>query len=384
MIFLILDFLLLQKRPRVYHTKYLPDNGPVLGPEPQPDAPNRPAAAAADGPRHTLERGDSVTSQVNIEMEDAQEDTDGTRGPSDEGSSSGSAAAAAAADTAAPRDRRRQQVQRQDGVAGSSGSTVSTAHSPQQPLVGQRSGSNASASVSLVPADSTGWDDNGSGSMRTVSLDLTANSSSVLSPCTSQGDLQGSAAAAAAADGKQGSRPAGHRHRLAVASQTVADDSRQQQGQQQGQEVIACSRGRDEQQQQQQQQSVVGQPAAAVRAGSFNMASAFAAMDAQLAAAVRAGAVNNTNSNSRRRSSSSNGSSASAKAVQPLAASCWHKGGHVSGFLVPEAAPAATAGSGSEVGAQATPGLRRSTAGGFVSPFAAAIHLANSVASDEV
>jgi hypothetical protein len=52
--------------------------------------------------------------------------------------------------------------------------------------------------------------------------------------------------------------------------------------------------------------------------------------------------------------------------------------------LVPEAAAAASAGSGSEGGGQAAPGLRRSTAGGFVSPFAAAVHLAQTVASDEV
>jgi hypothetical protein len=50
----------------------------------------------------------------------------------------------------------------------------------------------------------------------------------------------------------------------------------------------------------------------------------------------------------------------------------------VSGFLVPEAA-----GSGVEIVGQAATGLRRSTAGGFVSPFAAAVHLAH-VASDEV
>lgn len=398
----------LQRRPRVYHNKYLPDSGPVVGPEPQSDATGTTtraaagAAAAEDSfPRHTLERGDSVMSQVHIEMDEAQDEV-GTQGSSDVGSSQGSSPSAAAAaglglalhhqharqhgnraHQQQQQPHKQQQPQRQDGVVGSSGSTVSSANSSgrQQMLDNQRSGS-ASTSVVLVPADSSAWDDNGSGSMRTMSVDLTGNSSSVLSPWASQGEVQGPAVAAAAAvEGKQGSRTAGSRHRLAVASQAVAADEQQEQQQQQhGEGADGSSSSRPAGYQHQQQLSVAGVPAAAARQGSFNIASAFAAMDAQLAAAVRASAAGDAGS---RELSSGGGSNASAKAVQPLGASCWHKGGHVSGFLVPEAAAAAAGGGIIAGGAALAPGLRRSTTGGLVSPFAAAIQLAHSVASDD-
>lgn len=382
----------MQRRPRVYNTKYLPDTGPVLGPEPQSDAPSPPrtAAAAAEGPRHKLERGDSVTSQVHIEMDEAQDEEDDSQSSADAGSSSQgsspSAAAAAAALRGTPaarhhsaggrlhahRQQQQQHLQKQEGVVASGGSTVSTANS-------RHSGSTGSPSVVLVPADSSAWGDECSGSMRTVSVDLTANSSSVLSPWESQGEVQGPAAAVEGKQGRAGS--AGGRHRLAVVSQVVAAPEQQQQ--QQGQGADGCSSscgGGAVVGKQQQLAAGMPQPAAAVP-GSFSMASAFAAMDAQLAAAVRAGAVSNAGSSSRR--SSGGGSMTD---VQPLGMSAWHKGGHVSGFLVPEAA--ASSGGGSSGLAPLPPGLRRSTAGGcgghLVSPFAAAIQLANSVASDEV
>jgi hypothetical protein len=105
-------------------------------------------------------------------------------------------------------------------------------------------------------------------------------------------------------------------------------------------------------------------------AGTLSMASAFAAMDAQLTAAVKAGS---RHSSGGKGSSSGGGSSTnSADVIQPLGMSCWHKDGHVSGFRVSEGA---AGGSG---------GGQRPSAGGLVSPFAAAIQLAQSVASDEV
>lgn len=380
----------MQRRPRVYNTKYLPDTGPVLGPEPQSDAPSPPrtAAAAAEGPRHKLERGDSVTSQVHIELDEAQDEEDDSQSSADAGSSSQEsspyAAAAAAALRLTPAARhhsargrlrahrqQQQHLQKQEGIVASDGSAVSTANS-------RHSGSTGSPSVVLVPADSSGaWGDECLGSMRTVSVDLTANSSSVLSPWESQGEVQGPAAAGEGKQGRVGS--AGSRHRLAVVSQLVAAPEQQQQ---QGQDADGCSSssgGGAVVGKQQQLAAGMPQPAAAVP-GSFSMASAFAAMDAQLAAAVRAGAVSNAGSSRR---SSGGGSMAD---VQPLGMSAWHKGGHVSGFLVPEAA--ASSGDGSSGLAPLPPGLRRSTAGGggghLVSPFAAAIQLANSVASDEV
>lgn len=386
-----------RRRPRMYHTKYLSDAAPVLGHTEEQGgtsgiaaAASTPAQAAAGaGPvsRHTLERGDSVMSQVNLELDEAQEDED---------AGSESAASTAALTPTQPQRQQHQQrqllqqqqqqrlgtrLERQQGDAGSGGSS-----SRQQLLGGMlHTSSNASSSVIVIPADAAAWDDGGSVTAPTVSVDVGASSRS-LSPWGSQGDTQ-AVAAVAAGEAKQGGRAAS-RHRLSLVSQ--ADQAPALTGAAAVQDGAGVSTGQQQQGSVQQgQHARLHVAAAGGGGGSFSPASAFAAMDAQLAAA-EAAAMARSGGGSKGCSSGGGSTTPSVGAVQPLSESCWHKGGHVSGFLVPEAvAVAAVQGTSSSSSSAGTtqqhvvpPPQRRP--GALVSPFAAAIQLANSVASDEV
>lgn len=380
----------------MYHTKYLSDAAPVVGHTPEEQggtsgvtaaASTSAQAAAEAGPvsRHTLERGDSVMSQINIELDEAQEDED---------VGSESAASTAALTPTQPQCQPQQhrqllqqqqrlgrRLERQQGDAGSGGSS-----SRQQLLGGMlHTSSNASSSVIVIPADAAAWDDGGSVTAPTVSVDVGANSRS-LSPWGSQNDSQ-TVAAAAAGEAKQGSR-ATARHRLSLVSQ--ADQALALTGAAAVQNGAGVSSSQQEREQQgsvqQGQHARLPGAAAAGGGGSFSPASAFAAMDAQLAAAEAAAAARSGGGSKGCSSGGGASTTPSVGAVQPLSESCWHKGGHVSGFLVPEAVGASTvqgarSSSTGNIQQQVVPPPQRSA---LVSPFAAAIQLANSVASDEV
>jgi hypothetical protein len=323
-------------------------------------------------------------SQLEVEMEDnAAADDDDRESAHSAGSGSSEASVSSPVHRTCAQQQQRQQQQQ-----AAAGGTAAAALAAVEGAGSSRGSCDVAAVPPVIHAAAAGKQASGDASVcSAVSIALTADATS---GALGSGTISSSYCPDShVAAGSAVVRPGAWQHGLAAGAHAPGDSWQQHQQQQWQGRLLAESHSIAEE----------SEGAGGGSGGPF-INTAFAAMSAQLAA-QRAAARRGSNAGGR--SSGGGSSTASADKVQPLVMSAWHKDRHESGFIVPEAAAASRAGGDGSGGAevlgqpwgaagggctQRSAGLqRRSGTGGgvgMVSPFANAIQLAHSVASDEV